>query len=85
MTGSSDGDFTVFDGSYVRLKTAELAYNVPSVAVKKFGLANMRIYFNGNNLFFWSDLPQDQETGDWDIFNSYPMFKQYNFGINIGL
>ena len=83
LTGSSDGDFSVFDGSYLRLKTAEIAYNLPKSFLGNLGLSDARIYVNGNNLFFWSDLPQDQETGDFDIFNSYPMFRQYNFGINV--
>lgn len=84
LTSSSTGDFTVFDGSYVRLKTAEIAYNLPGKFLSNLGLSNAKVYVNGNNLFFWSDLPQDQETGDFDIYNSYPMFRQYNFGINVG-
>jgi TonB-linked SusC/RagA family outer membrane protein len=85
-TTSPVGDFGIYDGSYIRLKTAELSYDFTNTPmIKRLGLSNLRIYVNGNNLVFWSDLPMDRETGNFDIHNAYPMFKQFNIGFDIGL
>lgn len=83
-TGSPNGDFTVYDGSYLRLKTAEIAYLLPREWTSALGLSSLRVYVNGNNLFFWSDLPQDGETGSFNVAEGYPMFRQYNVGVNVG-
>ena len=60
-TGTGTADRWIWDASYFRLKTAELAYTFQGGLLKKTGLSNMRIYLNGMNLFLWSDLPDDRE------------------------
>lgn len=82
-TSSPLGNFGLYDGSYIRLKTAEFAYTLSEKWSKSIGLSNARVYVNGNNLVFWSDLPMDRETGEFDIQNAYPMFRQFNIGIDI--
>jgi hypothetical protein len=82
-TGSGWGDYQQFDGSFLRLKTAEIAYILPKNLTKNLGLSSFRIYVNGNNLIFWSDLPMDNESGSWDVYNSYPTYKVVNFGIDV--
>jgi TonB-linked SusC/RagA family outer membrane protein len=72
------------DGSFLRLKTAEIGYALPSSLLKKIGLKYCRLYVNGMNLFnitrfdLW-----DPELGG-NGFN-YPIQKSYNMGININL
>lgn len=82
-TTSPTAQFGIYDGSYMRLKTAEIAYRLPQHWLKWIGVSNTRIYLNGNNLVFWSKLPMDRETGAFDIQNAYPMFKTFNFGIDV--
>jgi hypothetical protein len=84
-TSAPTGDFGLYDGSFLRLKTAEIAYDFPEKWMRAVKLSNMRMYVNGNNLLFWSDLPMDTETGTFDIQNAYPMLRQINIGIDIGL
>jgi TonB-linked SusC/RagA family outer membrane protein len=84
VTGSPNGDFGLYDGSFLRLKTAEISYTLPTKWNQLLGLANTKVYMNGNNLFFWSKLPQDAETGSFNIEDAYPMFRYYNLGINVG-
>jgi TonB-linked SusC/RagA family outer membrane protein len=84
-TSSPTGDFGLYDGSYLRLKTAEIAYSLPEKWMRSLKLSNVRTYINGNNLIFWSDLPLDTETGTFDIQNAYPMLRQVNIGIDISL
>lgn len=77
----------MFDGSYVRLKNAELAYTFNSGMVKRLGLASLRIYLNGNNLVAWSKMPDDRESNfagtGWASQGAYPTVKRYNLGANI--
>lgn len=40
--------------SFVRLKTADFGYNLPSGTLKKLGVKNSRIYLQGLNLLYWS-------------------------------
>lgn len=83
ITSSPLGSYGLYDGSYVRLKTAEFSYTLPEKWSKSIALSNARLYINGNNLVFWSDLPTDRETGGFDIQNAYPMFRQFNIGASV--
>ena len=77
----------IFDGSYVRLKNAEIAYSLTSGASRKLGLAGLRIYLNGNNLIAWSKMPDDRESNfagtGLASQGAYPTVKRYNLGLNI--
>jgi hypothetical protein len=70
------------DGSYLRLKSIEVGYSLPSKLLKKVGLSKTRFYLQGLNLLTWdrlSDYDVDPETntgGDW-----YPIQKVINFGV----
>ena len=82
-TTSPTGHFGLYDASFVRLKTAEIAYLLNSSWLRNWGVSHARIALNGNNLLFWSDLPVDRETGSFDIHNAYPMYRQFNLGIEV--
>jgi hypothetical protein len=77
----------MYDGSYVRLKNAEIAYTVTKQFIKRMGLENLRIYINGNNLYTWTKMPDDRESNfagtGWASQGAYPTVKRYNLGINI--
>jgi TonB-linked SusC/RagA family outer membrane protein len=88
--GNSFGDRWQFDGSYVRLKTAEISYTLNPTWIKKAGIQSMRFYINGNNLTFWSKLPDDREsnalggTGQGSQ-GAYPTVRRVNLGLNLSL
>ena len=82
-TSSPIGEFYHFDGSYLRLKTAEIAYSMPKALLSHIGLSSMRVYVNGNDLLFWSDLPFDNERGSLDMTAAYPKLKHINVGVDI--
>ena len=69
------------DGSYLRLKTAEIAYTFSKGLIKKVGLNSLKLYANGNNLLLWSKMIDDRETNN-DLNEGYPMFRRVNLGIN---
>jgi len=82
QAGAPNGNYYQYDGSYARLKTAEIAYTFDAVQLKRAGLSSLKLYLNGNNLFFWSDLPDDREQGN-EQFGSYPTPKLVNLGLDI--
>ena len=47
-------DYVVEDASYVALRDVTVGFTMPSEYVKKFGLNGMRLYFSGQNLFYYS-------------------------------
>lgn len=85
----SPADRFMFDGSYLRLKTAEIAYNLTQENnfVRRLGLQYIRIFLNGNNLLFWSKMPDDRESNyagtGWASQGAYPTVKRFNLGANI--
>lgn len=78
-----------YDGSYVRLKNAEIAYTFINGWVKKMGLSNFRIYLNGNNLWVWSKMPDDRESNfagtGLASQGAYPTLRRFNLGIKFDL
>lgn len=83
--GGSSGDIDPYrywyDASFIRLQNMEFAYT--------FNLENgsqYRVFLNGNNLAFWSDLPDDREENvgtDSEHRGNYPTFKRVNLGVTI--
>jgi TonB-linked SusC/RagA family outer membrane protein len=88
-SNSAYGDFYLYDGSYVRLKTAEIAYTIDQMWLKKAGIQTMRVFVNGNNLLFWSKMPDDREAnignGNTSGQGAYPTVRRINFGFNLSL
>jgi hypothetical protein len=84
-SGFNYGPRYLFDGSYLRLKNAEIAYNFQSDWVRSLGLSNMRVYINGNNLLLWTDMPDDRESNfggpSWQ--GAYPTVRRINLGLNV--
>ncbi len=78
---SYDGTLMYVDGSYLRLKTAEIAYTLNNDWLQKTGLSSVRIYMNGNNLFFWSDMVDERESSQDDT--AYPMMKLLKLGLSV--
>ena len=76
------------DGKYLRLKSLELGYRLPSNLVKKIYLKSARIYLSGTNLLTFCDKlvkPWDPERNQSDWLGTYgsPLLKNYSFGVNI--
>ena len=78
-----------YDGSYVRLKNAEIAYTLNGRIVNHLGMKSVRIYANGNNLLLWTKMPDDRESnfsGSGDGSNgAYPTLRRFNLGLDINL
>lgn len=86
-SGEFIGDYYFYDASFVRLQTVELGYTFKKVGLlKKIHCDNLRLFVNGNDLFFWSDLPDARTTTNSAgsaTNGAYPTLKRVNFGIDI--
>ena len=70
------------NASFVRVKDVTLSYSIPSNLIERAGINKVRIYFNGRNLFTfteWGGL--DPELPDQV---SIPLQKEYVFGLELG-
>ena len=86
--GQDNAQIFQYDGSYLRLKTAEIAYTFTGVGLKHYGISALKLYLNGNNLLFWSKMPDDREQQNTegsagDRFGAYPTSKRINLGVDI--
>ncbi|KAF0238604.1 MAG: hypothetical protein FD181_816 [Prolixibacteraceae bacterium] len=81
----SFSDFWLVNGAYIRLKSAELAYNLPVKVVNKIGIDHCKVYVSGYNLLTFSHYkPLDPEVDTHPrriMGNYYPPVGSYNFGI----
>ncbi len=88
LQGSTDPRASFFDASLVRLRSVAIGYNVPKKTCKQLGVSSLRLFANGNNLFLWTDLPDDREfnssqTQDSRFRGDYPTMVRFNFGFNL--
>jgi TonB-linked SusC/RagA family outer membrane protein len=83
----NEGTQYLFDGSYIRLKNAEIAYTFKQEWIKRAGFSAFKIFVNGNNLWVWSRMPDDRESNFAGSGGqgAYPTVKRYNFGIKFTL
>lgn len=70
------------NGDFLRLKTVELGYTMPTFHVLKQKLSRPRIYVSAQNLFLWSTFKLwDVEMGGNGL--GYPIQSAYNLGVTI--
>ncbi|WP_245957703.1 TonB-dependent receptor [Niabella yanshanensis] len=72
------------NGSFLRLKSVDVGYSFPPSMLKRFKVADFRIYFSGSNLLHWSAF----KLWDPEMAGSgfdYPLQRVFNVGFNIGL
>jgi hypothetical protein len=83
----NDATQYLYDGSYIRLKNAEIAYTFNGLWIKRMGISNLKIFINGNNLWTWSRMPDDRESNfaGASYIGAYPTMKRFNLGIKLSL
>lgn len=84
-------DRTIEDGSYLRLKTVQLGYNIPQKVIKKIRLSKARVYFSAQNLFTWTNysgfdpevsINSSALTPSFD-YMSYPRARTFTMGLSL--
>ncbi len=75
--------YFVENGSYAKLRTLQIGYNMPERYLKKLNMSRARFYISGNNLLTIksSDLTcSDPENPNW----AYPNSTSLSFGLQLG-
>lgn len=71
------------NGTFLRLKSLEVGYNLPKTYAKKIG-TDLRLYVNATNLFVISKFKMwDPEMGGSGL--GYPVQRTFNIGLSINL
>lgn len=82
-------DYYIQDGSFLRLRSAQIGYTIPSVLTQTVNIKQARIFVGGENLFTWTNYTGlDPDIGgsalergiDW---GQYPLPQVYMAGVNI--
>jgi TonB-dependent starch-binding outer membrane protein SusC len=68
---------------YVRLKSLEVGFNLPSKINKRVGIDGLRFYVSGTNLFTWSKFKDFDPELDTSSGQVYPLQKVVNLGVTL--
>lgn len=84
-----NSDFWMYDGTYIRLKTATLSYSFPSAILDKVGLSNANVYMSGDNLVSFNKLGIYKDAIDPEEASSnngfgLPLLRTMSFGVQLG-
>jgi TonB-linked SusC/RagA family outer membrane protein len=70
------------DGNFLRLKSVELGYSLPTAITRRMHLESCRFYLSGTNLLLFSKFDLwDVEMGGNGL--GYPLQRVYNIGLNL--
>ena len=70
------------NGSFLRLKSVEFGYSLPTELISRAKITNLRFYFSGTNLLTFSKFKLwDPEMGGDGL--GYPIQKVFNFGLQL--
>jgi hypothetical protein len=88
----------VENGSYMRVKSATLSYDLPATVLNRIKLKGLRVYVTGENLFTITDYkgfdpevnyqgtntdPGDANKSQGIDFGTYPQTRNLIFGLNV--
>jgi hypothetical protein len=80
------------DGSYIRLKSVTLSYDLPNNILSKVGLRSVRVYGQAFNLLTWTkydgidpEVVGNNNANGVSSYGTYPLGRQMSVGLNIGL
>ncbi len=82
-------DFLLQSGSFMRLRTLTLAYNIPKAVSDRMRMQKASIYLRGTNVFTWTKYTgYSPEVGGGDLsagidLGIYPISAVYAIGINV--
>ncbi|WP_460635852.1 SusC/RagA family TonB-linked outer membrane protein [Larkinella harenae] len=77
--------FWMGDASYLRLKSAMLAYSIPAAITQRIKLQNARVFVAGQNVLTWTKMRNfDPEVSEVNGRN-YPQQKVISVGLNLTL
>jgi hypothetical protein len=79
-------EYHLHKADYLRIKTLQLGYTVPSALTGRFKIDKIRAYVNLENFFTFTSYPgMDPEAGgsSQNADTNYPLIKSISFGLNL--
>ena len=80
----------VEDGSFIRLRSANLTYHLPPSITEKVRLKGASVYIYGNNLLTWTnylwfdpEIPMGSPLTMGEDSGKYPRSRQVGLGVNL--
>lgn len=67
------------DASYLRLRSAEVAYQFKLKTLERIGVKDIRLFINGMNLITWDKIKVIDPESDYGT-GGYPLQRSFNFG-----
>jgi hypothetical protein len=96
MNGNKESNKTssryLENGSFLRIRNIKLSYDLPQSWIKSLRLSSAKVYVSGDNLFTFTkfsgtDPEVNMRTEEWQLagfyHSSYPISRQYMFGIEL--
>ena len=78
----------LYEGDYVRLKSLNLSYDVPTDLFGNIGINQFKVYLDMNNIWTWTkadNLPFDPDQAIDGVYNTMtPLAKTTSLGVTIG-
>ena len=88
--------FYLENGSYFRLRNAQIGFTLPTALVERIGISKARVYISTTNLFtitdytgYYPEVGRNGRGGNRRIFNSgvdegaYPVPRDFRFGLQV--
>ncbi len=77
---SQTSSLFVVSSDFMRLRTAEIGYRLPSSILEKFSLGSAKLYLRAHNLWVLDSM----DALDPEVTSGYPLTKSFYVGLNIG-
>jgi TonB-linked SusC/RagA family outer membrane protein len=83
-------DFILQNAAYLKIRNAELSWNLPARWAQHINLSGIRVYASGQNLVTWTKFKMYLDPENVNLSNTsfskqslYPSSRIYNLGVNI--
>lgn len=80
---TQNSSWWIRNGRYLRLKTGELSYTIPSRIAQKARMQSARIYVSGQNMLTWSPIKNFDPEVSVTNGEYYPQQKVFTVGLNL--
>ncbi len=81
-TNNQTNDYLLKDASFLRLKTAEISYNMPKKVCDFLNASAFKVYVSGQNLFTIDGMKTNDTPVEGSCF-AFPVYRMYRLGINL--
>jgi hypothetical protein len=75
-------DYLLRNNSYFKLRNLQLGYNLPVDIIKKAGMSQLRVYFQGENLFWITPKGYIGSDPERTSIDRIPVPTSYSFGLS---